>query len=52
MSQMAFLGMSVAAYVALRATCPGPAAPRLVLSLACGLIAAGVFSFLVLLQGR
>jgi hypothetical protein len=49
---MAFLGTSIAVYVALRATCPGPAAPRLLLSVACGLIAAGVFSFLVLLQGR
>ena len=49
---MAPLGISIAAYVALRATCPGPAAPRLLLSLACGLIVAGVLSFLMLLLGR
>jgi hypothetical protein len=46
------LGIAVIAYVVLRVTCPGPAAPRLVLSVACGLIAAGVVSFVMLLLGR
>ena len=38
-----------AAHLVLRATCAGPAAPRAVMSVTCGVIAAGVVAFLALI---
>jgi hypothetical protein len=46
----AFAGTSVAAYVLVRTMCAGPMAVCLIFSAACGLVGAGVFSFVMLLR--
>jgi hypothetical protein len=44
------VGTTLVAHVVLRRTCSGPAAPRLLLSMTCGIIAAGAVAFVMLVR--
>jgi hypothetical protein len=47
---MTWCGTATAAYLTLTAVDAGEAAPRAILSFACGAIAAGLYSFLLLIR--
>jgi hypothetical protein len=44
------VGTTLVTHAVLRVTCAGPAAPRALLSMTCGIVAAGVVAFAMLIR--